>query len=68
MSNVNISLFSSEGVIINCKGFWHHGVVPCKFMILGKWGDKRLTEHEKLEESKSKFENRWLGFEEELMS
>jgi hypothetical protein len=64
MINTNISLLTNDGVIIKCNGLWHEGQVYCKFEHIGKWGDKDLIEHEKLERAKENKNTYWCGFEE----
>ena len=49
-------------MIIYCRGIWCEGLEECSFIHHGKWGDKELNEHEKIELDKENKTTFWLGF------
>jgi len=49
---------------IKCEGRYADGFHKCEFSFVheGKWDDKELGEHQKLEESEDNKYDYWLGF------
>ena len=51
---------------IRCAGRWADGKYKCEwgFVHTGEWNDKKLKEHQKVEESEDNKYDFWLGFKE----
>ena len=51
---------------IKCEGRYADGFHKCEFRFVheGKWNDKELEEHQKLEEDEDSKYDFWVGFQE----